>query len=117
MNTFYVYILTNKKHGTLYCGFTNNLIRSAYEHRNGLLNGFTKKHAIKKLVYYEKLDNAEKAINWNDYIKNLAKEDRFELIEKNNPHWKDLYYDMGGDDEYDFYDEQLKRYRKDIAYQ
>ena len=117
MYTYYVYILTNKKHGLIYNGFTNNIIRAVYEHRNGLLKGYTKKHSIKKLVYLEKFEDFEQAINWNDYIKEMAKEDKFSLVEQLNPEWKDLYYELGGDDKYEFYDEQINKHRKEYTYQ
>ena len=117
MYTYYVYILTNKKHGLIYSGFTNNIIRAVYEHRNGLLKGYTKKHSIKKLVYLEKFDDFEQAINWNDYIKEMAKDDKFSLVEQLNPEWIDLYYELGGDDKYEFYDEQINKHRKEYTFQ
>jgi putative endonuclease len=116
MYNFYVYILANKRHGTLYSGFTNNLIRSVYEHRTGLLSGFTKKHSIKKLVYYEKFDNFEQAVNWSERIKEMPKPGKMELVEQLNPKWNDMYYDIGGDDEYEFYDKIIEKYRKEFAY-
>ena len=116
MYTYYIYILTNKKKGILYSGFTNNIIRTVYEHRSGLLKGYTKKHSIKKLVYLEKFKDIEQAINWNDYIKEMGKEDKFSLIEQDNPEWKDFYYELGGNDKYEFYDEQIIKHRKGYAY-
>lgn len=116
MYTFYVYILANKRHGSLYSGFTNNLIRSVYEHRNGLLSGYTKKHSIKRLVYYEKFDNFEQAINWGQLIKEMNKNDKIDLVEQFNPEWNDLYYEIGGDDNYEFYDKLVTKYRKELAY-
>ena len=116
MHTFYVYILANKRHGMLYSGFTNSLIRSVYEHRKGLLSGYTKKHSIKKLVYYKKFDDFEQAINCGLLIKEMGKDDKIDFVEQFNPEWNDKYYDIGGDDEYEFYDKEINKYRKELAY-
>ncbi|HEY3249723.1 MAG TPA: GIY-YIG nuclease family protein [Ignavibacteria bacterium] len=116
MTNFYVYVLASKKHGMLYSAFTNNIIRSVYEHRNGLLSGITKKHSIKKLVYWAKFENIDNAIEWDMFFKSMKKNDKLKWIDENNPFWKDLYYELGGDDKYEFYDEQIKKYRREYTY-
>ena len=69
MNTYYVYILTNKYHTVLYIGVTNSLERRIYEHKNKLIYGFTKKYNVTKLVYYEEFTNVEDAIASEKKIK------------------------------------------------
>ena len=91
MKTYYVYILASKKNGTLYCGVTNDLICRMYEHKNGLVNGFTKKYNVHSLVYYEACDNAQAAIEREKDIKRWYRKWKLELIEKANPSWDDLY--------------------------
>ncbi len=70
MKNYYIYILTNKKNGTLYIGITNNLVRRIYEHKNGLIDGFTKKYKIKMLVYFESTSDVLSAIAREKRIKN-----------------------------------------------
>lgn len=91
MNSYYVYLLTNKKNGTLYIGVTNNLIRRIHEHKNGLVPGFSKKYALDKLVYYEKTSDIMSAIIREKRLKKWNRNWKIELIEKNNPEWMDLY--------------------------
>ncbi len=91
MANYYVYILASKKNGTLYCGVTNDLIRRVYEHKNGLVDGFTKKYKIHSLVYYEICNSAEAAIEREKDIKRWYRKWKLELIEKENPLWEDLY--------------------------
>lgn len=91
MNQYYVYILANKKHGTLYIGVTNNLIKRIYEHQQGLVEGFTKKYNIKHLVYYEIANDINNAIEREKKLKKWNRAWKIELIEKDNPSWKDLY--------------------------
>ena len=62
MKSYYVYVLASKRKGTLYIGVTDNLVRRVYEHKNGFVEGFTKKYRVHKLVYYEKCENIESAI-------------------------------------------------------
>lgn len=89
MKNYYVYILTNKSK-TLYIGFTNDLNRRLYEHRNKLIPGFTKKYNINKLVYFETFNNAEDAIRREKQIKGRLRKRKIELIESINFEWKDL---------------------------
>lgn len=91
MKNYYVYILTNKPNGTLYIGVTNDLARRMYEHRNKLINGFTKKYNLKKLIYFEVFDRIEDAILREKRLKKWNRQWKIELIEKTNPNWIDLY--------------------------
>jgi len=73
MKNYYVYILSSKRNGTLYTGITSNLVKRVYEHKNGLIEGFTKKYNVHKLVWYEVHKSAESAINREKHIKNMEK--------------------------------------------
>ena len=88
---YYIYILTNKENGTLYTGITNNLIRRIYEHKNKLVDGFTKKYSLDKLVYYEVCESVENAILREKQIKGGSRKKKLELINKFNKKWNDLY--------------------------
>jgi putative endonuclease len=89
-----VYILANNRNGTLYTGVTEDLIRRVYEHKNNLLEGFTKKYHIHMLVYYEQHGNIESAITREKRLKKWNRKWKLELIEKDNPQWRDLYEDI-----------------------
>jgi putative endonuclease len=91
MRGFYVYILASRKGGTLYTGVTSNLARRAWEHREGMNEGFTKRHSIKRLVFIEEHATAESAIKREKAIKSWPRRWKIDLIEKNNPDWFDLY--------------------------
>ena len=86
---FYVYILTNKSN-TLYIGVTNNLYRRIYEHKNKLVDGFTKKYNINKLIYYEISDNPVSAIEREKELKGWSRRKKIDLIKKMNPDFKEL---------------------------
>jgi len=88
--TYYVYILSDTFHGTLYVGVTNNLARRMYEHQNGLVDGFTKTYDIKCLVYYESYNNAIDAIQREKRVKKWNRIWKIRLINSQNPQWKDL---------------------------
>jgi putative endonuclease len=88
---FYVYILASGKHGTIYIGVTNDLIRRVYEHKEKLVLGFTKDHGVDKLVYYEIFDDPESAIVREKRLKRWKRDWKIELIERDNPNWDDLY--------------------------
>jgi len=90
-NTYYVYILSSKRNGTLYVGMTNNLKRRIYEHKNNLIKGFTEKYNIHNLVYFEQTSNVKAALEREKNIKNWKRKWKIELIEKQNPNWNDLY--------------------------
>ncbi len=88
---FYVYILTNWENTVLYTGVTNNLVRRVYEHREGLVDGFTKKYRVKKLVYFEEGIDASSAIAREKQIKGGSRKKKIALIESINPEWNDLW--------------------------
>jgi putative endonuclease len=90
-NTYYVYILASRRNGTLYIGVTNDLIRRVWEHREGLIAGFTKKYAVKMLVYYEEHGDIGFAIQRETSLKRWRRNWKLDLIEKTNPDWLDLY--------------------------
>jgi len=91
---YYVYILASKRNGTLYIGVTNNLIKRVNEHKNDLVGGFTQKYKVHKLVYYETYRDIYDAITREKRMKKWKRLWKIELIEKANPTWNDLYYDM-----------------------
>jgi putative endonuclease len=86
---YYVYIMTNRSM-TLYTGVTNNLERRVYEHKHKLLDGFTKKYNIARLVYYEATDDVQWAIAREKQIKGWLRRKKVALIESVNPEWRDL---------------------------
>jgi len=87
-----IYIITNKKYGTLYIGVTSNLVKRVYEHKNKLVDGFIKKYNLSKLVYYELFENMKSAIIREKRLKKWNREWKLELINNFNPNWEDLYY-------------------------
>ena len=87
----YIYILFNKKDGTLYTGVTSDLIKRIYGHKNKFVEGFTKKYNIDKLGYYEAFDNITTAIEREKQIKAGSRKNKIKLIESINPEWQDLY--------------------------
>jgi putative endonuclease len=89
MKDYYVYIMTNNSK-TLYTGISNNLIRRVYEHKNKVVEGFTKKYNITKLVYLELFNNPDDAIRREKQIKGWIRKKKIDLIESMNPDWKDL---------------------------
>jgi putative endonuclease len=91
MSQYFVYILTNKPNGTLYTGFTSDLLGRVYTHKQGLVKGFTKKYGIDKLVYFECCDDYDAALQREKQIKEWKRKWKIELIEKGNPLWQDLY--------------------------
>lgn len=90
----YVYIMFNKRNGTLYVGVTSNLKKRVYEHKNKLIEGFTKKYDVSNLGYYEKFDSIEDAILREKQIKGKIRAYKLKLIETMNPEWRDLYDDI-----------------------
>ena len=90
MKYYYVYILTNKSNNVLYTGVTNNLIRRVYEHKNKLIEGFTKKYNVDKLVYFEDFSKPADAIAAEKKIKGWLRSKKVKLIESKNPAWNDL---------------------------
>ncbi len=85
-----VYITTNKINTVLYIGVTSNLPKRIYEHKNKLADGFTKKYNVDKLVYFEQTEDINSALRREKQLKNWKRIWKMELIDKNNPEWKDL---------------------------
>ena len=86
-----MYILASKRNGTLYVGVTSDLLKRTWEHKQDLAEGFTRKHGVKTLVYYEVHQSAEAAITREKQIKKWERAWKIRLIEKDNPNWDDLY--------------------------
>ena len=95
MNSYYVYILTNWKGNVMYIGVTNDLERRLYEHKNELVEGFTKRYHVHKLVYYEETSDVKAAIEREKKLKNWARAKKDALVETMNPMWKDLSDEWG----------------------
>lgn len=94
MRTYCVYILASKRNGTLYIGVTNDLVKRVYEHKNNLIEGFTKKYSVHGLVYYEQTEDINSAIQREKTLKKWNRAWKIGLIEKFNPGWKDLYNEL-----------------------
>ncbi len=101
MRSYYVYILASKRNGTLYVGVTNNLIRRVYEHKNEMVEGFTNKYGVHKLVYYEQTNDLKSAIQRERRLKKWNRKWKMELIEQGNSDWKDLYDELTEETETD----------------
>ena len=86
-----VYILASKRNGTLYIGVTSNLVRRAWEHRNDVVEGFTKRYGVHRLVYYEMIPDRVSAITREKQLKKWRRAWKLKLIEQSNPEWKDLW--------------------------
>ncbi len=91
MKTYVVYILANNPLGTLYIGVTNDLKRRMNEHKLGLVDGFTKKYGLKKLVYVEQFRYINDALTREKQFKRWHREWKINLISEHNPQWADLY--------------------------
>ncbi len=94
MNHYYVYIITNWNNKVLYIGVTNNIARRIYEHKNKLIDGFTKKYNVYKLVYLEEMNDVEAAISREKQLKGWNKDKKIMLIESINPKWNELYVEV-----------------------
>ena len=88
---FWVYILADEPYGTLYVGFTNDLARRTYEHREGLFEGYAKEYGIKMLVWYAEFPTALEGIAYEKKIKKWRRLWKIELVKKFNPKWQDLH--------------------------
>jgi putative endonuclease len=86
--------MASKRNGTLYVGVTSNLIRRVYEHKNNIIKGFTAKYKVHNLVYYEQGEYIAGAIEREKQLKKWNRKWKIELIEKDNPTWRDLYQDI-----------------------
>lgn len=90
MKQGFVYFMSNKKNGVIYIGVTSELIQRDYQHKSGAIEGFTKKYNCKKLVYFEYHDAIVTAIEQEKKLKNLPRAKKIEIIERQNPEWRDL---------------------------
>jgi len=88
---YYVYLLSSRRHGTLYLGVTNDLDRRVYEHKNKLIAGFTAKYGVNRLVWFEVYDDPVSAIAREKQIKKWRRDWKIGLIERDNPDWRELY--------------------------
>ncbi|MEW6571967.1 MAG: GIY-YIG nuclease family protein [Nitrospirota bacterium] len=92
--TFSVYILASQRRGILYVGVTTDLLKRVYEHKNSLVEGFTKKYRVHQLVYYEVIEDADAALSRERQIKKWNRAWKLRLIEEQNPEWIDLYENL-----------------------
>jgi putative endonuclease len=91
---YYVYILASRRNGTLYIGVTSDLIKRTWEHKNKVIEGFTKRYSVDKLVYFEQFSDPENAIKREKRLKKYDRKWKLELIEKENPEWRDFYGEL-----------------------
>jgi putative endonuclease len=89
-----IYILASKRNGTLYVGFTGDLVSRVYAHRNDFVEGFTKRYGVHMLVYYETGGDYDAALQREKQIKEWKRRWKIELIERFNPEWRDIYEDI-----------------------
>ncbi|WP_055078737.1 GIY-YIG nuclease family protein [Lagierella massiliensis] len=94
MKNYYIYIMANKTNKTIYIGVTSNLIKRVWEHKNKLVDGFTKHYNVNKLVYYEETTDVNSAIAREKQLKGWNRAKKNKLIDSINPNWKDLYDDI-----------------------
>ncbi|MEJ8752237.1 GIY-YIG nuclease family protein [Lagierella sp. ICN-221743] len=94
MKNYYIYIMANKTNTTIYIGVTGNLIKRVWEHKNKLVEGFTKRYKVNKLVYYEETTDVNSAIAREKQLKGWNRAKKNKLIESINPNWNDLYDDI-----------------------
>ena len=88
---YFVYLITNKRYGTLYVGVTRDLVKRIYEHRSKFVEGFTKRHDLRRLVWYEAHEDVTAAIAREKLIKKWHRDWKINLIQAMNPEWNDLY--------------------------
>ena len=94
MARYAVYIVTNKRKGTLYIGVTGDLVRRSWQHRTGAVPGFTKRYGLKRLVWYELHDSIEAAIQREKTMKSWPRQWKLNVIEERNPRWRDLWNEI-----------------------
>jgi putative endonuclease len=92
--SFYVYIVASRRNGTIYVGSTDELVRRVWQHRNGLIAGFTREHGVKTLVWYEVHESRAQALLRERQLKKWNRSWKLALIEKENPRWSDLWSDI-----------------------
>ncbi|HUG24419.1 GIY-YIG nuclease family protein [Piscinibacter sp.] len=88
---YFVYILASRRHGTLYIGSTSDLIKRVYQHKNGVVGGFTKLHRVDRLVWFEVHESSRAMVTRERQLKEWKRQWKIELIEKENQQWEDLY--------------------------
>jgi putative endonuclease len=91
MTSFYVYLLASRRHGTLYLGMTNDLVRRVHEHKSKSVPGFTRRYGVDRLVWFEIYDDPATAISREKELKKWRRDWKIRLIEEQNPDWCDLY--------------------------
>jgi putative endonuclease len=96
MKLYYVYILASSRNGTLYIGVTGDLLHRVWQHREGVLEGFTKRYGVKRLVHYEIFESINAAIARETTLKKWRRQWKIDLIQKTNVEWDDLYEDLLG---------------------
>ena len=89
-----VYIMASRKHGTLYIGVTSDLVNRVAQHREGMIDGFTRRYGVKRLVWFERHDGIVDAIRRETSLKKYRREWKINLIEADNPNWDDLFADL-----------------------
>ena len=96
MNRYFVYMLASQRNGTLYVGVSNDLLRRVWQHKQGTADGFTKRHRVNLLVWFEETASVEAAIQREKQLKKWRRQWKLELIEASNPYWRDMYADLLG---------------------
>ena len=91
MKAYWVYILASKRNSTLYIGVTSDLVKRVWQHKNNIVEGFTKKYSVHMLVYYEQTNDAHEALRREKQLKKWNRKWKLNLIERKNPNWEDLY--------------------------
>jgi len=91
---YFVYILAGRKDGTLYIGVTNNLLKRVHQHKSDLVEGFTKRYGVHRLVYFEQYRDVHRAIRREKQMKKWNRQWKINLIEKDNPDWRDLFEEL-----------------------
>ncbi len=94
IQTYFVYLITNRKNGTLYIGFTRDLSKRIEQHKTEVFEGFSKKYGLKRLVHYESYEDVNEAIAREKQLKNWKRAWKIALIEENNPDWRELYFTL-----------------------
>nr|WP_321359861.1 GIY-YIG nuclease family protein [uncultured Hyphomonas sp.] len=92
--SFYVYIIANRRNGTLYTGHTDNLAARVWQHRTGAFRGFAARYGCRRLVWYEVHDDRDSAFLRERRIKEWKRDWKLKLIEERNPRWEDLYDEL-----------------------
>ena len=92
--SFFVYVLASRRNGTLYIGMTDDLVKRTWQHRNGVVPGFTKQYQVKMLVWYEAHETRESALTRERQMKRWNRAWKLQIIEQMNPGWRDLWEDI-----------------------